>query len=106
MQVAVFKNTKTASDPYEEMTSGTSSPVGSVTPDQDGSLVISIAGNQAGTFSGAPTGFTLAASIQSAGALVGSAMAYKIQTTAGSENPTWSGASLAQVFQNFVFKPE
>lgn len=70
----------------------TSPSPGSVTPTEDNELIITTI-----TFNGAsggitpPTGFTMPDSQEfSSGVNMGFAVAYKVQTTAGSETPTWT----------------
>ena len=71
---------------------------GSVTAASDGSLFIVAGCAQAGTFSSIDSSFTLEnANAYSANVSMGSCMAYKIQTTASSENPTLTNSGSAAI---------
>lgn len=64
---------------------------GSVTPSENDEILVSAAVNEAGTISSIDSSFTTSNLQAAAGGLAyGVGMAYKIQTTAGAENPTWT----------------
>lgn len=74
--------------------SGTSAQPGSLTPSQDDCLLIAAAnvypGGSVTIDSGFSTGSGATVISSMPGAYFGGGIAYKIQTTAGAENPTWS----------------
>lgn len=72
--------------------SGTSLQPGSITPDEDNELIITGLMTEADTTSTVvPTGYTSVAALDGVGgAAAGGGMAYKIQTTKGAENPSWT----------------
>ena len=69
--------------------SGTTSQPGSITPGENNCVLVSGVGN-GGTGMSINSGFTASSVDFSFGAHNGGGIAYKIQTTAGAENPTWS----------------
>ncbi len=76
----------------ESSINGTTSPAqpGSVTPSEDNELIVTCCGGTISGF-GAPSGYTLQESLDvSSGANYGVAIAYKIQTSASAENPSWT----------------
>jgi hypothetical protein len=78
---------------------------GSVTPLEDNELVVSFLGYQVTGGSTIDSGFTQSDDIDNSPALgVGGSMAYKIQTTAQAENPTWTvtgGGAITPVIASF-----
>lgn len=70
-------------------TTSTSHQPGSLTPSEDNCLVISSNSN-GGTSLSINSSFTASTVNNTGGSYVGGGIAYKIQTTAGAENPTWS----------------
>ncbi len=69
---------------------------GSITPPEDGCLFVTGLNADNNSSWSINSSFTLAASINSSpGTYAGSASAYKIQTTAGAENPTWTATGNA-----------
>lgn len=75
-------------------TTGTSIASGSVTPSVDDEIVISCLADDNGGAITDPSGFThLDTQAHIGSTSYGCSMAYKIQTTAGAENPSWTVAS-------------
>lgn len=93
--IGVIAFTGAAASPYDNNvvganTDSTSIAPGSITPSQDNEVVITaFTFNTDGTIT-APSGFTLTDIQQRGGINIGLALAYKIQTSAGAENPSWS----------------
>ena len=75
---------------------------GSITPSQNGEVVVSAFGSFNGTSPSMPTGYTQVAANTTSTAEAGG-MGYKIQTTAAAENPTWNstGSNQAVVIASF-----
>lgn len=94
---------KTAhSSPYDQQTgnssaSATSIQPGSLTPSQNGCLIVSVLCKWATTNAvSIDSGFTISDQIPNgSGTNLGSAMAYLVQGTAAAVNPNWSGADAA-----------
>lgn len=76
---------------------GTSLSTNSITPTQDNDIIITAFSTGSNGFTyGGVTGYTIVENIDyGAGLNEGLALAYKIQTTAGAENPTWTNSGSA-----------
>lgn len=71
-------------------TSATSLQPGSVTPSEDNELLISVVNNFTSSAHAINSSFTISNSFVFGGGGLSGAMAYRVQTTAGAVNPTWS----------------
>lgn len=92
--VMCFTGSKTS--PFDQQNQGSSNlnsvNPGSITPTENNELIFTVMSTGAGgsAYTGV-TGYTIAENISyGAGTNEGMALAYKIQTTAGAENPTWT----------------
>jgi hypothetical protein len=100
--IAAFSGARSAVDPFDVQNSATTNggngPVspGSITPAEPNELVLSVCEweSSGGTVS-IGSGFTITDQIDVGASNYGTALAYKIQTSAGAENPSWS-SSVAQ----------
>lgn len=74
--------------------SGTTLQTGSVTPAGDNELFVSGCGPSGGgvVTNAIDSGFTETADLDENATAAGGAMAYKVQTAAGAENPTWTAS--------------
>jgi hypothetical protein len=95
--VAAFSNVKTVSTPYDQENEASTSPTdvtvstGSITPSANNELILT-ATSLYFTGETTPSSFTLIdSSVFPGGTYNGVALAYKVQTTAGAENATWTG---------------
>lgn len=93
----------------ENGTSSASTPasIGSVTPAEDGSLIIAGIGAAGGTTYSIDSGLTIAEALDGVGGVnYGAALAYLIQGTAAAINPAWTwGGGFTAALMDAVFKP-
>jgi hypothetical protein len=96
MCVASFSGSKTSASPFDAENgatgTGTSRQPGSVTPAEDGELLVTgLAWGSMGLTAAINGSFSIADQLDGNGtSRLGIALAYKIQASAGAENPTWS----------------
>lgn len=111
--VAAFSGIKTTA-PFESQNGvanapGTTIQAGSVTPAENGALIVAAVAGGSGFLSTVTigSGFTKTdSSAYVASTTYGGALAYLVQPTAGAINPTWTpGASVAMTATNAVFAP-
>lgn len=87
---------------------GTSVQPGSLTPSVDNSLVVTVCGAYAGTITlSGGSGYTTPSTITQDSHHIGIGVAYKAQTTAAAENPTWTigNGTGHRVARNLAIKP-
>lgn len=89
--VAVLAFSGSVASPFDQESGAGAAQPGSVTPSEDNELLVSgLCFSPSGTIS-INSSFSISNQIDYAGGTnMGLAMAYKIQTSAGAENPTWS----------------
>lgn len=93
--VCVLAFSGTGAAPGDQQNGNISSNMpGSVTPTEDNEVLVCGVMNTGGTLSSISGGFTIAGTVAYAGGLhMGVGAAYKIQTTAGPENPAWNSTT-------------
>ena len=98
ISVAAFSGAKTSTvfdvENGGTVASGTTLATGSVTPSEDNELLVSILGHNDTVTISIDGSFTISDQVsKSVGHAIGLAMAYKIQTSLGAENPTWTNSA-------------
>lgn len=77
---------------------------GSITPSVNDSILVTAFGSFNGAAPTTPSGYTSIAN-NTTGTAEAGGMAYKIQTTASAENPTWNGTGTSQAATMMCFNP-
>lgn len=109
LAVAAFSNVNTTpfdvENGFDSASTATLQP-GSVTPAGNNELFVTGAADAGGDPSSIDSSFTITDHIANSGNNFGIGMAYKVQTTGGAENPTWTAtASNKMAVDIAVFKP-
>lgn len=86
--LAAFSGTDTSANVDQQNGSSASQP-GSLTPTADNEVVVAMIGSYQSSHT-VDSGFTEICDLNGAGAIYSLCLAYKVQTTAAAEDPTWS----------------
>lgn len=92
-----------SASPYDQESGSAFDSPGSITPPQDGCLLVTASSNNGGTTS-VDSGFTGFTHDFTPGSHMGGGIAYLIQSAAAAVNPTWTGSNAVCVMASF--KPQ
>lgn len=83
----------TGASPLDQTSANGSNIPGSITPSQNGCIVITDCGGDGGTPSAVDSGFTIDDTVTASGSTFGLSQASQVQSTAAAINLTWTGVS-------------